>query len=467
MSFISRKINLLTPKAWLLAGALLSASSSTYALNFGKIGQNELSFYVASLETGQEIISHRADVPMNPASSMKLLTSFAALSELGPNYTWQTQFKSAAPVVNGILQGDLYWVGSGDPLFDQDDLLDLQNQLMAKGIKGINGRLILDRSVWSHVGSAEQFDGDSKESFTTPPDPQLVAFKVAWLNVDMTTEGAKIRLEPALPNVNLNTKIDMRKGGACADIRNYLKIQVLGQTVNVTGKLPASCHGKKAFVNVLDGQNFAIQSFLADWQSLGGTPPNGTGVGVAPAKAKVLATHKSKPLTDVLMGVNKHSNNTMARTVFLTLGQNESNSPNTIASAERALRRSFAKAGLQDDETLVIENGSGLSRRERVTTKFMGKMLDTAYKSSFADPFIKTLPIGGYDGTLRSRFKNLNGDIHMKTGTLGNVRALAGYYLPERGGNPLVIVMMINSPRSSGQLADMDKLITEIVRTYG
>lgn len=465
MFSINTRISHLQPL--LFAAFLCMLSTCSYALNMGKIGSNEIAFYVANLDTGQEVVAHRADIPMNPASTMKLLTSFAALSELGAAYTWQTEFRSAAPIVQGVLEGDLYWVGSGDPLFDQEDLISLQNQLLAKGIRGINGRLLLDRSIWSHVGSADHFEGDSKVSFTTPPDPQLVAFKVAWLHVDMKPNGAQIKLEPALPNVNLHTQIGTRKRGHCVDIRNYLNIKVLGKTVNVTGQLPPSCHGKKAFVNVLDGQTFAIESFLAHWQELGGTPPKGSGKGLVPEQAKILATHRSKPLSEVLLGINKYSNNTMARTVFLTLGQHESKSPNTVASAERALRRSFVKASLQDDETLVIENGSGLSRKERVTPRFMGQMLYQAYQSPFASAFVKSLPIGGYDGTLRNRFKNLKGSMYLKTGTLANVRALGGYYLPLKGGNPLIIVVMINGPKASGQLADMDQLVNEIVRTYG
>ena len=139
---------------------LLLCCQWVYAVNFGKIQPSEIGYSVIDLNTGEELASHRDDIAMNPASTMKLLTSYAALRELGNQYTWTTEFKSNAKVVNGILQGDLYWVGTGDPLFDQKDLLAMIWQLNNKGIYGINGRLVLDKSVWSSIGSADDFDDD-------------------------------------------------------------------------------------------------------------------------------------------------------------------------------------------------------------------------------------------------------------------------------------------------------------------
>ena len=158
--------------------------------------------------------------------------------------------------------------------------------------------------------------------------------------------------------------------------------------------------------------------------------------------------------------MNKHSNNLIARTVFLTLGHQE-NGPHSVQNAEAAVRRQLVSAGL-DDEALVLENGSGLSRRERLTARFLGSMLFQAYRSPFRDTFIHTLPIAGTDGTLRGRFRQLGRSLRMKTGTLRDVRALAGYWLPPNG-RKLAVVVIINSHRSGGYLPDMDAMVRRIV----
>ena len=134
-----------------------------------------------------------------------------------------------------------------------------------------------------------------------------------------------------------------------------------------------------------------------------------------------------------------------------------------MQNAKGAVRRQLVAAGL-DDEALVLENGSGLSRRERLTARFMGQMLQQAWQSPFQAAFIDTLPIGGRDGTLKGRFKNSGGGLRLKTGTLKNVRALAGYWLPENPQqHPLAIVVIINSERSGGYLPDMDKLVERVL----
>ena len=454
-------------KKWLVL-CLIFLSVSAQAVDFGKMKPSEVGFYVVDVTTGEALATHRADASMNPASTMKLLTSYAALRELGAEYRWTTEFRTDGQIVNGVLQGNLYWVGSGDPLFDQKDLIDLIAQLKAKGINGINGKLVLDKSIWTTIGSADNFDGDADEAFTTAPDPQMLAFKVAWLSVETGLDSKPtLKLEPPMPDVALNTTLTPRAKGACRDIRQHLNVKVSGKNINVRGSLPDSCIGKKAFVNVLDMNDFAAQSFLAHWVTAGNTPQLVQVIqGKTPKNAKLLASHQSSDLVKVLKSVNKYSNNTIARTLFLTMGQKEAGFGNTVANAERAMRRSFAQAQLFDDENLVIENGSGLSRKERVTPRFMGSLLQNAYRSPQQSAFIESLPIAGVDGTLKSRFRSLSPALKMKTGTLKNVRALAGYWLPING-RKLAIVVMINSPNSGSYLVDMDKLVTELVQTHG
>ena len=157
---------------------LTAFSVPAMALNFGKIPANEISVYVQDLDTGKVQIDHRSGVSVNPASTMKLVTAFAAFQALGKDYRWTTHFKSAAPIVGDTLNGDIYWEGSGDPVLDQDGLIALQQQLRDSGIRNIAGQLVLDRSLWGDIRNSKEFAADEAETYMTPPDPNRLAYKV-------------------------------------------------------------------------------------------------------------------------------------------------------------------------------------------------------------------------------------------------------------------------------------------------
>ncbi|MDO4640633.1 MAG: D-alanyl-D-alanine carboxypeptidase/D-alanyl-D-alanine-endopeptidase [Neisseria sp.] len=438
---------------------LLLCPLAAFALDTGAIPPSEMAVYVQDLQTGQVLQAHQADTAFNPASTMKLVTSFAALRALGPDFAWQTEFKSDADAANGNLNGNIYWVGSGDPVMDQNDLISAQQQLRDQGIRNIKGLLVLDRSIWRGAGSAEGFGDDAGEAFATNPDPQMLAYKVVWLSPDRDEAGLPvIRTNPPLPDIVQDTRIRFVPNGSCASLKRYLSAKYADGVLQTSGTLPESCIGKETFINMLDMQDFAARSFVNQWNVAGGQITAGYQTGEAPAQAQTLAIHRSPPLRKVLKRMNKSSNNVIARTVFLTMGAHASESQ-TVQNAEAAVRRELVKAGL-DDEALILENGSGLSRRERVTARLLGNLLAKAYQSPFRQAFVDTLPISGTDGTLERRFKSRTGELYLKTGTLKNVRALAGYYLPRNpSAHPLVIVVLVNSDKSDYYVSDIDKLV--------
>ena len=231
--------------------------------------------------------------------------------------------------------------------------------------------------------------------------------------------------------------------------------------LTVYGKAPSSCLGKEVYVNMFDAQDFARRSFINQWRHGGNSISDGLAVGPVPPQARTLARIRSKPLRDVLADMNKHSNNIIARTVFLTLGE-RATADKARQNPEAAVRSRLALSGIPT-APLVLENGSGLSRRERVSARMMGDMLAAAYRSPFKQAFIGSLPIAGRDGTLKSRFKNIGAPLRLKTGTLKNVRALAGYYLGGNGSDPLAVVVIINSERADKLLGEMDKLTERLI----
>lgn len=422
----------------------------------------EVAVYVQDLHTGHVLAEHRADASMNPASTMKLVTAFAAFSTLPSDYRWRTEWKTAAPVAGHTLQGDLYWVGSGNPVFDQPDIIAMQAQLRAQGIEYLGGKVVLDRSLWPPQASAAGFEDDAGELFAIPPDPHMVAYKALWITLAKDAEGKTVlALNPPLPDTPVNTEaLRPVHSGSCY-LKNHMSGEYRDGVLYMRGRLPTHCTGSALYVNLFDTPTFARQSFRSHWLAGGGNDV-AFAEGKTPPQARTVAVSDSKPLAEVLADMNKYSNNVIARSVFLTLGAHTA--AGRAQNPDHAVRRALVASGL-DDEALVLENGSGLSRRERVTARLLGQMLDKAYRSPFQAAFIQTLPIAGVDGTLQTRFKQVGSGLRLKTGTLKNVRALAGYWLPEKPGqNPLAVVVLVNSERSDGYLPDLDRLVRHLIQ---
>ncbi len=161
---------------------------------------------------------------------------------------------------------------------------------------------------------------------------------------------------------------------ACPSLKPYVAAESAGGVLSFRGRLPESCLGQEMFVNMLDAPDFAARSFINRWRASGGEIGDGAGAGRAPAQAATLAANRSKPLAAVLADMNKESNNVIARSVYLALGKQAARGRSGTQNAEAAAAAACAagSAGL-DDETLVLENGSGLSRRERVVRGFSAK----------------------------------------------------------------------------------------------
>ena len=444
-------------------------TSPVSAIDFGRIPPSEISVYIQDLQTGKVLENHRADTSLQPASTMKLVTTFAALKRLGAEYRWQTLFKSPATVQNGTLNGDIYWVGSGDPVFDQKDLIDMQNQMRYKSIRNISGQLVFDDSIWNSTGSADNFERDAEEAFTTPPSPHMLAYKVIWLTPRQTPDGRiAFDTSPPLPEIpqNINIQPAADDSGSCPSLKRYIRADYRSGSLNISGKLPASCLGESLFINLFDIDEFAARSFINQWRSNNNTIAAGFRHTDTPPQAQTLATHYSPPLSQIVRDMNKHSNNLIARTLLLTLGSQHGHQQ-TAQNGQKTVHQQLASSGI-DTRELVLENGSGLSRSERASARMMGEMLEKAYHAPFKQAFIDSLPIGGIDGTLKHRFRDTSGQLHLKTGTLDNVRSLAGYWLPQNpAAHPLSISIIINSPKATAYLPDLDTLVNQITSQYG
>lgn len=408
------------------------------------------------------LLSHNAKAPMNPASVMKLVTTYAALETLGPAYTWKTDALTETPPDGGRLTGNLYLRGSGDPRLGLEQFWLFLRQLKAHGISDIDGDLVLDRSVFAlPPHDPGEFDNEPLRPYNAGPDALLVNLKSLSLVLHPDPGQGRVQLWHETPGAEalVRNQLSLTTDG-CGDWREKLKTEVDGDMLTLRGNYATACGDKALGLSPWPATRQVELLFRSLWRELGGTLSGLVRDGIAPATASPVATQVSPPLAEVVREINKFSNNVMARQVFLTLDPAR---PATPDGAARGVRQWLAGKGI-DLSGLVLENGAGLSRRERVSADALSRLLLAAWQSPVMPELMASLPLAGVDGTLRLRLRDQSptGRAHLKTGYLDNARALAGYVL-DNGGRRWVLVCLINDARSGQGKAAMDALLRWIV----
>jgi len=464
-------------RQWLAGGLLALSAGSAFAQVQGlppdvikawkatKLPDSSLSLVVQELG-GPRMVALNAKEPRNPASVMKLVTTWAALSELGPNYVWRTEFMTAPgarPDARGVLAGPLYLRAGGDPQFLMQDLWALLRELRLRGVKQIND-LIIDRSIFGQVAiDPGAFDGAPDRAYNASPDALMVGFGAQRLlfTPDAAAQKWVPLIDPPLPGLKLEGSVewsDIRCPGPPVVTTEPLITQQ-GVTIRLGGKVAGSCGEFSLYRLALSQPEYATEIFRLLWKELGGTFKGQVKSGMVPADAVVLASHDSPTLAEVIRQINKRSNNVMARTLLLTLGAERGRRPATVTSSEAVAKGALVKQGLDMPE-LVIDNGAGLSRDARVSADSLASMLTVAWNSPVMPEYISSFAIAGVDGTVRRRLKGDGtlGMAHLKTGSLRDVRAIAGYVLGA-SGKRYVVVSIVNHEQAGAVRAFDDALI--------
>ena len=428
------------------------------ALKEAGISQRSVSVVVQAVDSGQPLIRHNAQAAMNPASTMKLLTTYAALDLLGPAYTWKTEALSSARPVNGVLSGNLYLRGSGDPRLSLEQFWLLLRQLRARGITRIDGDLVLDRSAFAlppHDPAA--FDNEPLRPYNAGPDALLVNLKSLSLTLspDAAQKIVNIIAETPSDELRIDNRLTLTQD-ACGDWRDRFKAKNTGDSIELSGTFSINCGNKALHLAPWPADAQVERLFRALWRELGGTLNGALREGSTPTGAHSLAVHESPALGEIVRDINKYSNNVMARQLFLTLAGER---PATYAGARRQIETWLAGKGLKTAE-LVLDNGSGLSRKERISADALSKLLLAAWKSPVMPELMSSLPLAGIDGTLKKRLGNsaASGRAHLKTGYLEGVRAIAGYVL-DKNDKRWVVVFLINDAKSQHGKPAMDALL--------
>ncbi len=438
---------------WLLwlSGAPVSAgglpAEVTQALHRADIPLDAVAVIVQPVHTSKPVIAHRADQALNPASVMKVLTSAVALEKLGPAFTWQTRIWAVGEIRQRTLYGDLIIQGEGDPTLTLERLWLLQREIKAHGIDSIQGNLILDtRHFELPTLDAGALDGEPLAVYNALPGALLANYNATTVRLSVNEDRVLITPDLDLPGLTLTSQlvVDDMPCGEWKDRLAPISFDIVRNELRFGGRYARDCGEKVLNLNVYDPARHFEATFRALWKQSGGELSGYTQRGSAPDDRAALFSFTSLPLAEALRSLNKYSNNVMTRNLYLTLGAEHGVAPATLEKSRMAIDAWLAEKKIGAPE-LVLENGAGLSRIERISARNLVRILQAAYASPYFSEFESALPIVAVDGTLKRRFVDtpVAGRAHLKSGTLQDVRALAGYVL-NRSGQRMIFVMMVN-----------------------
>ena len=431
-------------------------------------------------QVAKNLLNWRANEAMNPASTMKVLTTLSSLDILGPQYRWRTNVYTDGVIRQGTLKGNIYLQGTGDPKLIPEELAKLMKDLQSLGIQKIDGNLFFDRSAYAPSAmETNTIDGESLRAYNVSPDPLLYAFRTLsfQLGKSRTADFIDVSYTPALSQLKVVNQMQL-VDRSCDNWKSNIRFNLDPEnssntdqaiTAQFSGSFPSACKGVNYNVVALDANTFLTQGFAAAWELAGGTwaqAPTGKS-GNVPLAARLLLQFEGINLGDDVQDINKYSNNVMARQLLLTLALEKMGKPATTANGDLVIQ-SWLKQNGMNFTGLVIENGSGLSRNEAISANQMNQLLLTARNLPISDIFYNSLPIAGIDGTMRNRLMTqLRKFLHLKkkpearikTGSLADVRAIAGYVM-SKSGKLYAVTSFINHPNAWKGLEAHDQLLT-------
>jgi len=418
-------------------------------------------------------LAWQVNAAVNPASVMKLVTTYAALDLLGPAFTWDTPVYLDGVPQGGTLRGNVYIQGRGDPKMVVERLWLLLRRLRAQGITKIDGDMVLDRSAFQVAAhDAALFDGEPWRPYNAAPDALLLNFNAVVMDFvpDAAAGVARVQYTPPLAGIHLPATVPLlaantTAGKTCGDWRSTLAAHFADASrITFAGKYPQACGARQWAAALAEPRRFAARAIAGMWHHLGGQLGGVVREGQVPNGLPEAFQVSSPTLAEVVRDINKYSNNVMAQQVFLTLGLQSAESGSPVTA--RAAVAQWWSQRVGADVPLVIDNGSGLSREARITALGLARMLRSAWASPVMPDLLASLPIAGVDGTLRrsqsrvARGKGKTGAAaaHLKTGTLRDVTAMAGY-VHAASGKRYVLVAIINHPNAAAARPALEALV--------
>ena len=428
------------------------------ALARAKMPRDALSVLVVEAEgKAAPRLSHRAGVAVNPASVAKLVTTYAALELLGPAFTWSTPVYVDGPVQDGVLNGNVFLQGQGDPKLVVERLWLLLRRLQGLGIRQIHGDIVLDRAAFETVSQDPgAFDGEPLRPYNAAPDALLLNFKSVVMTFVPDRSGrAQVQLEPPLAGLQVPASVALAAGD-CGDWRGSLKADFSSASrIQFAGTYPGSCGERTWPIAFADPKGYAARAVAGMWSEIGGKLTGQVREGRVPAGLRPTFAVQSPALAEIVRDINKYSNNVMAQQLFLTLSLQQKGIGTMDGSRETVRAWWRDRVG---GEPPAIDNGSGLSRVERITAQQLGRLLQLAWASPLMPELMSSLPVAGTDGTLKRLRSRSAGLAHLKSGSLRDVSGVAGF-VHAASGRRYVLVAIANHPNAAAARPAIDALI--------
>jgi serine-type D-Ala-D-Ala carboxypeptidase/endopeptidase (penicillin-binding protein 4) len=436
---------------------------------------------IRAVDSSVPLVSLQSDQSLVMASTTKLVTALAALDLLGPEYRWTTEAFITGELEGAQLKGDLLVMGGGDPLFSSDELRSWMVEMRKKGLDRIRGDIVLDHSAFNLNDSDHSTTPEpgSDRPHHVRPHGLMMDEGVIQVQVNGRREGPpSVGLVSPLARVRVVNHMTSDPGCSAqfrwSEHKGGVDLIAQGQWDRSCGSKPlpfvpptgsdVTCRQVESLWRSVGGQlqGRVRQGSLMPYQRDGGRlpliKPNGE-------LLKAWTTHRSRPLREVLKEVNKSSNNPAARHVMLSLSPGFPQRPATLVAAQERVRRWLSRQGLSVED-LSVDNGSGLSRAERGRPRALVKLLCRAIDRRDSRIFLETLPIAGVDGTLAHRMERgaAAGMAFLKTGTLLDARALAGY-VRGKSGKVYAVAALLNHPEAAVGRPALDRVIEWLARS--
>lgn len=428
------------------------------------ISKRDISIYIKEAgKNGKVVASLNAHKTRTPASVIKVLTTYSALLKFGFDYRIHTRFYSKGSIRGGVLYGDLYIKGYGDPTLGSDDLEKISSYIQAEGIRQIQGNIVIDRSFFK-VGNRNNsgFDKNLYSPYNAMPDAMMFNERVS--TVAVTPKRNDVRKKSVDASYKVVNKLQ-RVNKPCKGRYSWPSVKIDNtQTIPafiLKGKISKRC-GKREISKVItkpyDSFYHALKAQLRkDGVKVGGSLK----LEKVPKGAQELFSYNSDPLEKIVSKTAKKSNNLYARHLLLYLGAKMYGAPATLQKGRDAITSILRSKGALGQGVLHIDNGSGLSRVSKMNAQLLATMLDDAY-DRYGQRWMNTLSIAGVDGTIKRRFRYtaVKNRAWMKTGTLKSVKNIGGY-VQNRAGKYYTAVILINSSKARYRGA---KLQNEILK---
>lgn len=435
-------------------------------LQQAQLPPDALAFVAYPLDTPTEQLSYQSTKAMQPASTMKLVTSITALEQLGPAYRGKTQLR-AYEQPQKMMQQPLVLKGYGDMDFTMQELWSLLQQAYDQGIRHVPA-IQIDRS-WFNPSRPEltalPFDETPREYYNLLPDALFLQRNMLGIRLQSTTDTVTGQLYPTIRGLELvTTEVRLVESG-CADWypdpeQLAFKRQPHSVQLVLQGYFPKNCQ-KRDYLQLINRVDFSRLLVQQLWQQISGQQQVPMLEQATSEATVLLAEHQSRALAEVLRDINKSSDNAITRQLYLALGATQTDTGRELTTevSEQQVRGFLSSIQL-DHSSLILENGSGLSRTERISPELMAALLQHAYQAHYQPELISSMPLAGMDGTLKRRFTQAQtqGKARLKTGTLRNATALAGF-VTDQSGRTWVVASFINDPKASRGRNVLDSLI--------